>query len=207
MHFFRTQPEGMLEIGSWTIYDLVDDWIRHSSIKPGRQLFLFLSLFSGFALLMLGITMQIASFPAIPIGIYIIIQLFSLVITIVLHELCHALFIIAYGGRPMFGWKWMRGIGPVVYATTDGYYNVCAYRHIAAAPLAMISLICIIGVVFGLGWWLIIPFIFNAFGAGGDLLSLRVLQRYPADYLIEDTQDGFKVYRNTVNHKKENEVL
>lgn len=196
----------MPEIGSWTIYDLVDDWIRHSSIKPPRQLFVFFTLLSGFALLMLGVTMQITPFPAIPIGIILIIQLLSLLITVVVHEIWHAVFIIAYGGHPKFGWKWMKGLGPVVYATTDGYYSVRAYRHIAAAPLVIISLICIIGMFFGLGWWLIVPFVFNAIGAGGDLLSLRTLQRYPADYLIEDTQDGFKVYTKRVNHRTENEV-
>lgn len=155
---------------------------------------------------MLGITMQMRPFPAIPVGIILVLQMFSLIITVAVHELCHALVIIAYGGNPEFGWKWMKGLGPVVYATTDGYYTVRAYRQIAAAPLLMISLICTIGVVFGLGWWLIVPFAFNAIGAGGDLLSLRVLHRYRADYLIEDTQDGFQIYSNTINHKN-NEVL
>lgn len=184
----------MTAIQSWTIYDLVDDWIHHSSIKPGNQILLFLLFVITTAGLMVWLTMQLSSFPPISIGVYVIMQPILLLVTIVFHELCHAYLILYYGGRPQFGWKWMKGLGPVLFATTKGYYTVQAYRRIAAAPLVTISIFCFVGIFFGIGWWLILPFVFNAIGAGGDLLSLRVLKRYPTKYLIEDTQDGFTVY-------------
>lgn len=196
MYYYRSLPDGTAAVQSWTIYDLVDDWILHSSIKPGNQILIFLLLVMTTAGTMIWIAMQYSQFPPVPVGAYIVMQPILLVVTIVMHELCHAYLILYYGGRPRFGWKWLKGLGPVIFATTKGYYSVRAYRRIAAAPLVAISFFCLAGSFFGIGWWLIFPFLFNAIGAGGDLLSLRVLKRYPPDFLIEDTEDGFTVYRS-----------
>jgi hypothetical protein len=91
----------------------------------------------------------------------------------------------------------MNGLGPVVYVTTGGYYSLSAYKNIAAAPIVILSILSVIFVFSGYGWWVFIPFVFNAVGAAGDLLSLRVLHPLPAYYLIEDTKDGFNVYATT----------
>ncbi len=198
MHFYRTLPDNMVEVRSWTIYDLIDDWVLHSPISPGRQIFFYLISIAGIAGIMVWVTMQMSPFPSLSIGLYVFIQVVLLLSTITIHELCHALVIMHYGGRPRFGAKWMKELGPVVYATTRGFLTVHAYRRIAAAPLIIISLLCVIGLFFGIGWWLIVPFVFNAIGAGGDLLSLRVLKRYPEHYLIKDTEDGFTAFKGTV---------
>lgn len=181
-------------IRSWTVYQLVDDWILRSVINPGMQITLSLLTVVVIAGAMTWLTMETTAFPAISPGGYAAIQFVLLFVTIVIHELCHAAVILYFGGKPRFGAKWLKGLGPVVYATSDGYFSVPAYRRIAAAPLVIISGLCFTGIFFGIGWWLIIPFIFNAIGAGGDILSLRVLHRYPEWYVIEDTQDGFTAY-------------
>jgi len=194
MHYYRTLPDGVEMIRAWTIYELVDDWLLRSTMKPGKQIVLSLLTIAGIAGLMTWITLQTTTFPALSIGGYVAIQFMLLFLTIVIHELSHALLILYYGGKPRFGAKWLKNLGPVVYATTNGFFSVHAYRRIAAAPLIIITGLCFTGIFFGIGWWLIVPFIFNAIGAGGDLLSLRVLNRYPSFYLIEDTQDGFTTY-------------
>lgn len=199
MHFIHVLPDDVIQLRSWTIYDLIDDWIINYSISPGRQIIFFLLSICGIAGIMVWVTMQMTEFPSLSIGFYVFIQIVSLAVTITIHELCHASVILYYGGRPRFGAKWMRGLGPVVYATTRGYFTVYAYRRIAAAPLVIISVLCIVGLFLGIGWWVIVPFIFNSIGAGGDLLSLRALKRYPLDYLIEDTEDGFTAYGNTLS--------
>lgn len=201
MHFYGRLPEEAGLVRSWSIYDLVDDWIVRSSVKPEHQILFFLVCIAGAAGVMIWITKDLTSFPEMPLGIYIVLQVVLLFVTIAVHELCHALMILYYGGRPGFGAKWMKGLGPVVYATTKGFFTVHAYRRIAAAPLIIISVMCMIGVFFGAGWWLLVPFIFNAVGAGGDLLSLRVLKRYPSDFIIEDTQDGFSAYKNMISER------
>lgn len=195
MHFYGRLPEEYVFVRSWTIYDLVDDWILHSTEKPGRQIIFYLFGVACIAALMVWGSGNIVSFPDIGAGTYILINIVLLFITIVVHEIAHALVIIYYGGSPRFGAKWLRGLGPVVYVTTDGLFTVHAYKRVAAAPLVIISIACVFGVFLGIGWWLIVPFVFNAIGAGGDLLSLRVLQRYPTEYLIKDTKDGFDAYK------------
>jgi len=201
MHFKQVLPNQTEELRAWSIYDLVDDWILHTAVRPGRQILLYVLCIAGVTGIMVWLTSQITSFPALSIGLYVVIQVGMLFVTITLHELCHAFMIVYYGGTPRFGAKWMKDLGPVVYATTNGYLTVYAYRHIAAAPLIIISILCMVGILFGFGWWVIIPFIFNALGAGGDLLSLRVLKRYPDNYLIQDTEDGFTVYRDQYSEK------
>jgi hypothetical protein len=195
MHFHRSLPVGFRVVRSWSIYELLDDWILYSSSKSGRQIVayvLFILVIAGF---MTWITLERFPFPAISGVMYAVIQVALLFITVAIHELCHALVIYYYGGYPRFGAKWMKGLGPVMYVTAHGYFTVHAYRRIAISPLVIVSGLCFLTVSTGMGWWVIVPFVFNAVGAGGDILSLRVLKRYPSGYLIEDTQDGFTAYR------------
>jgi hypothetical protein len=197
MHFYRSLPVGFQAVRSWSIYDLVDDWILYSSSKPGRQIAAYVLLILGIAGFMTWITIARSAFPMTSGIAYATLVLASLFITIAIHELCHALVIYYYGGHARFGAKWMKGLGPVIYVTAHGYFTVHAYRYVALAPLVIVSGVCFLTVVVGMGWWAIVPFVFNAIGAGGDILSLRVLKRYPSGYLIEDTQDGFTVYRSS----------
>ncbi len=191
------QPEGTVLIERWTIYALIDAWISESRIKPAHQLFFFLLLTLCIAGAMVLITLPIAAFPSIPIFLFILIQAAIIVPTILLHELCHGIVILLYGGSPRYGYKWLNGLGPVVYATTEGFFPIIAYKHIASAPLIIVSGVCLILVLLGYGWWVIFPFIFNAVGSGGDLLGLRVLGKFRGSYFVEDTQDGFNIYRTS----------
>lgn len=194
MSYYRELPSDAEKIRSWSIYDLVDDWVSRSEVNPSHQLVVFFGILLSFIGVMLWWTIWVTSFPSIAVIAYIVSQVGLLVATIVTHELCHAAVIVYYGGVPRFGAKFMEGLGPVVYVTTGGYFTVNAYRNITAAPLLSLSVICFVGVFLGLGWWMLVPFFFNSIGAGGDLLSLRVLRRYPRHYLVEDTRDGFVVY-------------
>jgi hypothetical protein len=193
----QTIPLASHLVKSWTIYDLVEDWVSQTRLRPGFQVLLYLLIILTIGLLTALISAWLSAFPSVSFGTFVVLQLSFLLLTIVLHELCHGLLIKFYGGIPTFGMKWMNGIGPVMYATTAGYYRISAYKNIAAAPLIMLSTLSIMIISAGYGWWVLIPFIFNAIGSGGDLLSLRVLRKYPVHYYIKDTKDGFTVYEPT----------
>jgi hypothetical protein len=181
-------------VKSWTVYDLIENWVSQTRFRPGFQILLYLLVILTIGLLTALVSARLSAFPSVSFGTFVVLQLSFLSVTIVLHELCHGLLIKFYGGIPTFGVKWMNGIGPVIYATTAGYYRISAYRNITAAPLILLSTLSIIVIFTGYGWWVLIPFLFNAIGSGGDMLSLRVLRQYPGYYFIEDTKDGFTVY-------------
>lgn len=114
---------------------------------------------------------------------------------IVLHELVHGLTMRIFGARPQYG---VRLKQLLFYATAPGYgFRRNAYIILALAPLALLSVLAILGIsIFqGTACAVLLAFCaaFNIGGAAGDLAIVRMVLGYSEKAYIVDEQDGFRV--------------
>lgn len=131
-------------------------------------------------------------FGLIEIGLVFI----AVVLTIILHELTHGLFIRIFGARPKFGILWK---GMMFYATSTGYaFQRNKYLVIALAPFVLISLLLIVGMwlLQGTVWVALLGICgtLNASGAIGDMWITVIVLRYASEALIIDERDGVRVF-------------
>jgi hypothetical protein len=132
------------------------------------------------------------NFGLIELGVVLI----AMVLTIVLHELIHGLFMRLYGARPRYGILWK---GLMFYATSPGYaYRRNNYLVIALAPLLLISLLVILGMGLWQGTLWVALFgicgVINASGAIGDMWITMIVLRYATKAYIMDERDGIRVF-------------
>jgi hypothetical protein len=190
-----TLPDGYQEILYWTV-----------TAKSGRFLLMqllavpLLVLFGGFYS-WLGVQISgdlFASTFTLSVGDC---GMFLLIapLTLILHEFIHGVFIRIYGARPRYGVLWKQ---LMFYATSPGYaFRRNSYLVIALAPLIVLSLLAIIGMIClaGTGWMVLIGLgaVLNGSGAIGDLwIALKVLG-YPEEAYVIDERDGFRVFLPT----------
>lgn len=125
----------------------------------------------------------------------LVVGLAAAVATIILHELVHALFMIIFRARPIFGIMWKIG---AAYATAPGYgFRRNSYLTIALSPLVALSALAV-GLMFlthGSAWvpLIVICAVLNASGATGDLWIASIVLRYPKQAIIVDEKDGIRV--------------
>jgi hypothetical protein len=119
----------------------------------------------------------------------------ALLITLPLHELVHAVFVVLYGGRPRFG-AGVKGGMPYLYVTDPGRrFGRNQFLEIALAPLVLIDLGALILLLLQPGWtWAAVALVVNTSGAIGDLWVSGLLLRFPPWALVEDRKDGFAVW-------------
>lgn len=116
-------------------------------------------------------------------------------IMIVLHELVHGLTMCIFGTRPQYGLLLKQLL---FYATAPGYgFRRNAYIIVVLAPLALLSVLAILGMLIlqGTAWAMVLAFCasFNIGGATGDLALARMVMSYSEKAYIVDEQDGFRV--------------
>jgi hypothetical protein len=120
-----------------------------------------------------------------------------LVLVLPLHELIHGIAITITGHPATYGIKLDKG---VLYATSDkALFRRDEYLLVAIAPLAVITLLCLVLSLFAPEWLyslLVMAVVLNAGGAIGDIWFVVVLLRYPRRVLVRDEQDGFRIYDN-----------
>lgn len=111
------------------------------------------------------------------------------------HEWLHGLAIRYYGHPVRYGVKWAK-LTP--FATSD---SALFWRNqfigVALAPLVGISLIAWgISLITGpvIGTWVGIIAALNAAGSIGDLWMTRLALRFESDVLIQDEEDGMRVF-------------
>ncbi len=119
---------------------------------------------------------------------------------IVLHELLHGVFFLAFGARPRFGFKPWTRFGPVFYASAPGsYLTKTEYAAAGLAPLALLTMLLLVcaalappgGLILSAVLW---AYLLNAVGSIGDMLLMRKMVSYPVGTWFEDTGDGFVAY-------------
>ena len=111
----RHLPQGYVETGRW-------------SLKQATPADILLAIVVGLsvpiALLILGSLLGGPDDSDVTIGggTLIIGIVPGAVMAVVLHELVHGVFFLAFGGRPRFGFKPWTRLGPVFYAAAPGSY-------------------------------------------------------------------------------------
>lgn len=120
--------------------------------------------------------------------------LIALVLMILLHEAVHGVFFWLYTKeRPKFGFK----LAYAYAAAPDWYLPRNQFIVVGLAPLALLSLFGVFfSPVFPLAWVKSLVFFLtlNAAGAVGDMLTVIVVLRYPADALVNDRGEEFAVF-------------
>jgi hypothetical protein len=85
------------------------------------------------------------------------------------------------------------------YATSPGFaYPRSQFIAVALAPLVVLSLLAILGMVAlaGTAWVVLFAFVatFNAAGAVGDMWITAVVLRYPPHAFVVDERDGVRIF-------------
>lgn len=129
-----------------------------------------------------------------------------IILMILLHELAHGLMINFWGHQTRYGIKPLKG---VVYATADGaLFWRNQYVAVALAPLVSLSLLVVMVSLFvsaEVALWLLLAGVLNASGAAGDVWMTVVAFRYPAYALMQDEEDGMRIFL-PVSYKIEKRV-
>jgi len=120
----------------------------------------------------------------------------GILLTFVLHELTHGLFMRIFGARPRYGILWK---GMMFYATAPGYaYHRNNYIVIVLAPLVCITILVVLGMwlLQGTLWVALLGICgtINASGAIGDMWMTIIVLRNPSTALVIDERDGIKVF-------------
>jgi hypothetical protein len=122
-----------------------------------------------------------------PLGLFLLLAILPL------HEWIHGLAIRRVGHRPRYGFKWT-----VLFATADGaFFRRREFIQVALAPLAVISLSGLALMPFlpgQLALWIGMAVVVNAAGAIGDLWMTSVALRFDPSALIQDLEDGMRIF-------------
>ncbi len=187
-----------------SLYDLPAGYgeIRRVQLTERRLLF-WLNILAIIPLILMVIWMAIwwgiasrgratSSDPGIPWWLALILVF---VIVLPLHEFLHGITIRLLGYPVRYGANLSKG---VLFATSD---NALFWRNqylaIALAPLVGMSALAMLIMLFasqGIAYYVALAAVLNAGGAIGDLWSAGVLIRYPAQVLIRDEAEGFRIY-------------
>jgi len=161
------------------------------------------ALFAAFGLIFFAIAAGLGYLPSpLTFGISEIGALLAgIVLTLIFHELVHALIMRMFGAKPTFGVLWKKGM---LYTTTSGFaFRRNHYVAIALAPLFVLSVVVILGMWLLNGTFWVAVFALcgaiNASGAIGDMwMTLIVLRYSPAAYVV-DERDGIRVFLRNMN--------
>ncbi len=110
---------------------------------------------------------------------------------IVAHEAAHAAAAYLAGAKPKMGFRFL-----IAYCSFTQRITWMGYLLAAAAPLVMLTVASVIGAL----WppariYALIVLIVNTAGSIGDVYIIASLLRQPHNTMIEDTKDGFRVYK------------
>ncbi len=121
----------------------------------------------------------------------LILALIVLLLVPIAHEAVHGIVAKLAGAKPFYG------VGPgYAYTSFEEPISPRNYMLITAAPLLVLSAICVILFALIPGWFLfILAFaVTNAAGAIGDLWILNRIRHLPSDALIYDLADGYAAF-------------
>jgi hypothetical protein len=170
--------------------------------KPSRAIFLQIisvPLFVLWSGIFYQLAIRLGRLPAsfkIQFGPDLLIALFGIIMTLVLHEFMHGITMQVFGAHPQYGVLWKQ---LMFYATSPGYvYPRGQFLAIALAPLVLLSLLAVLGMLLLAGSNMVIVLsllaAINAAGAIGDLWIVTIVLRYPSYAYIMDERDGIRVF-------------
>jgi hypothetical protein len=182
-------PDDYQEVLNWKVTD-----------KRSRVInlnILGLVLFVIFGLLFFSLAVSLGKLPEFSFGLREIGAVFmAMVLTIILHELTHGLFMRIFGAKPRYGILWE---GLMFYATSPGYaYRRNNYVTIALAPFVSLSILVVLGMwlLQGTLWVALLGVcgVINTSGAVGDMWITMIVLRYAPTACIMDERDGIRVF-------------
>jgi hypothetical protein len=128
------------------------------------------------------------------LGLTFLFAVGSMLLVIVLHELCHGAAIRAFGGTARYGFGVVYAVFPYAFATTDTRFTRNQFLVVALAPLVLLTLLGVPAMVLFEWPWLAVPLALNAGGAVGDVWMALTLLSYPTGVSVIDSETGLKVY-------------
>lgn len=182
---YTVLPSGYRRIGG---VDLMRD-------QRAARIVNFSALGAGFVLILVGLPFHPFNlfFSEVPLLLQLFLFLGSLVLYTVLHELTHGVLMRYYSGlRPRYGFN-----GLYAYAGSNAYFDRRSYRVIALAPVVLLGLLLLLLcclVLISLFWFFYLIQIVNLSGAAGDIYVCLLLQKLPADLLIQDSGIAMEFY-------------
>ena len=191
----RQPPEGYAEIDRWTLKQASAKEILVLAIVGIVAFFASLSA----AVVIVG-TATGTGEMATDAGTFFYGLLLGAVLGGILHEACHGVFFLAFGGRPRFGFKPWTKFGPVFYAAAPGsYFDRSQYLAAGLAPAVVLTVALAAALAFVAADDLLTAtvmwaFALNISGSVGDMLMMRKVMSYSNSTLFEDTGDGFVAY-------------
>jgi hypothetical protein len=126
--------------------------------------------------------------------LWVVCNIISYILVLLLHELIHALAFLFWGGRPYFGAK-------LPLALYCGAKKQLFWRNhylvVGLAPLVVITLAGLLLTFFApvLASYVLFATVGNVAGAAGDVLVAVKLWRQDSRILVEDTEVGYRVWR------------
>jgi hypothetical protein len=135
------------------------------------------------------------------IFLFCLLNVLAYIAVLPLHEAIHALVMLAWGGKPHFGIKFLAGTRTPValYCGAKGQlFRRNVYLAVALAPFVCISVGGIILTLLApiLAASVLLATVGNCSGAAGDLLVVGRLLRLPSSSLIEDTETGYRAWQH-----------
>ena len=119
----------------------------------------------------------------------------ALVAVLIVHELVHGLFYWLFSSRrPKFGFQ---GLLPYAAAPIGVYLPRKQFLTVGLAPLVVLTVVGLLLVVIvpiALVPFLLFFVVFNAAGAGGDLIMAIQLMSFASETLMEDNDAGVTIY-------------
>ncbi len=141
----------------------------------------------------LGALMQPGGVVVLQLGLLnlLILAIIVVIVVPIAHEVVHGLVAKLLGARPFYG----VGSG-YAYTSFEEPVTPRQYRYITAAPLVILSFVCILLFPLNPDWFMyILGFaVVNAAGAIGDLWILWKIRTLPQSAIIYDLADGFAAF-------------
>jgi len=125
--------------------------------------------------------------------LFLLANIAAYIVMIPLHEVVHAVAILAQGGRPRFGLK----LPIAAYCTAPNqFFTRNGYIAVALAPLVALTVLglVLVWVAPDLAACLLLGFAGNISGAVGDLAVVRDMGRLSEDTLVADDETGYTAY-------------
>ena len=134
------------------------------------------------------------------------IMLVAGLVSIVLHEGLHGVFFYRFCGQAKFGATWSK-LGPVFWASAPGsQLTRRRYQMVGLAPqiltVAIVIVLLTTPLPVGIAYGLLCGAAFNLGGGCMDIYVVKLLRKYPPDYILEDIKDGCRVYAPEVQMKE-----